>query len=250
MIVDARDLARVRNPMLLITAAAWVLLLVGPGSSSSGSLPMLSHHHHAASLPMLLAMTSPTSLAASWLLMLVAMMTPALIPPIRHLYARSFRRRRARAIALFVAAYAAIWLAAGTVLIALALTLTMLPAITAAAVAIVAACAWQCSPMKQRCLNRCHVHREIAAFGTAADLAAVRFGTTHGLWCAGACWLLMLMPLLVPHAHTIAMAAVTLIIVSERLERPSPPRWRVRLPGKAIRIAIAQTRIRLQFHTA
>jgi predicted metal-binding membrane protein len=250
MIADARERARVRTPMLLITAAAWALLLIGPGSSL-----MLTHHHAApAEHSAHAAHVGAMPLAASWMLMLVAMMTPALIPPILHLRLRSFTQRRARTVTLFVAAYAAIWLAAGAVLIAIALMVPLLAlqaypisgAATAAAAAVLALI-WQCSPMKQRCLNRCHAHREIAAFGAAADIDALRFGVTHGMWCTGACWPLMLFPLLLPTGHMIAMALVTLVIVSERLERSRPPRWQVRLPAKAIRIAIAQTRIRLKF---
>jgi hypothetical protein len=42
------------------------------------------------------------------------------------------------------------------------------------------------------------------------------------------------------------MAVVTYVMTSERLEKPRPPGWRLRFPGKLIRIAVAQTRIRLQ----
>ena len=104
---------------------------------------------------------------------------------------------------------------------------------------------WQFSPIKQRCLNRCHAHAELAAFGPAADIGALRFGLTHGVWCAGSCWALMLLPLLVSRGHVAAMAAVSLWLFSERLDRPMAPRWRLRGPGKAGRIAVAQVRMRL-----
>ena len=58
--------------------------------------------------------------------------------------------------------------------------------------------AWQCSPAKQVCLNRCHALRELAAFGRAADTDALIFGATQGVWCAGSCWAWMLLPLLLP----------------------------------------------------
>ena len=66
MTYDARELARVRNPVLLVSAVTWLLLLAGPDcmgmvahcpSASSGALPV--------SLQMLLAMNSPASLAAA-----------------------------------------------------------------------------------------------------------------------------------------------------------------------------------------
>ncbi len=251
MFYDPREIARVRNPVLLLSAAAWIWLLADPGgltgqahcaALASGSLPP------AAALPMLLAMYPPASLAAGWGLMLVAMMSPALILPISHVRLSSFKRRRARAIVLFAAGYGAVWMAVGGVLMAGVLAArglapgSYLPAASVILLAIV----WQFSPVKQRCLNRCHAHGELAAFGAAADLDALRFGASHGAWCAGSCWALMLFPMLLPQGHVAAMAVVTVLTVSERLEYPRPPSWRWRGLGKARRIVVAQTRIRLQ----
>jgi predicted metal-binding membrane protein len=250
MTYDARERARVRNPVLLISAVTWILLLVGPGS-----MVMLAHHPAAsagamplpASFHMLLGMNPPASLAAGWALMLVAMMSPVLIPPLHHIRLRSFRHRRARSVVLFVAGYAAIWMALGGVLLAIEVAVkfyapqSYVPAAGVFLIALV----WQFSPVKQRCLNRCHAHTELAAFGAAADFDALRFGTIHGIWCAGSCCALMLFPILLPRGHVVAMAGVAILIFSERLEQPMPPRWRWRGLGKVIRIVVARTRIRL-----
>jgi len=247
---DPRELAGVRNPVLLLCAAAWIGLLLDPGATM--------HDHGAAMGAHGLPHQAPASLALGWGLMLVAMMSPALILPIRHVRLCSFRRRRARAIALFVAGYAAVWTAVGAMLLAAALAIGAIGAIGGrapnpylpAAGALLLAVVWQLSPAKQRCLNRCHAHTELAAFGLAADLDALRFGISHGLWCAGSCWALMLAPLLLPRGHLAAMAITTLLIAGERLEHPRPPRWRWRGLGKLSRIVAAQTRIRLQAHSA
>jgi predicted metal-binding membrane protein len=197
---------------------------------------------------MLLAMNPISSLTGGWALMLVAMMSPTLITPIRHILKRSFKRRRARSVTLFVIGYAAIWMAAGGVLLAAMLMLSLLmprsylPAVGVGIIAFV----WQCSPLKQRCLNRGHNHSELAAFGVAADLDALRFGITHGVWCAGSCWALMLFPMLLSQGHFAAMAVVTFVMTSERLEQPKPLSWRLYFPGKLMRIVVAQTRIRLR----
>jgi predicted metal-binding membrane protein len=251
MIDDLREVARVRTPILLISAAAWGLLLVEPGGLAMVT-PCMAIHSDArpwsASLQLQLVMHPPAALAAGWVLMLVAMMAPALIQPVHHLRVRSFTHRRARAIALFAAAYAAIWIALGSGLVALTLAVawlvpySYLPAATGLLIAFV----WQCSPIKQRCLNRCHAHPALAAFGVSADLDALRFGATHGTWCAGSCWAWMLLPMLLPRGHLVAMAAVTVLTFSERLEQPRRPGWRVRGLGKAIRIVVAQARIRLR----
>src|SRR5215469_10222838 len=103
MTYDARELARVRNPVLLVSAITWIVLLIEPGTQRVSA-------HCVAS------MSPPASLGPGWgmgwemdwALMLVAMMSPVLIPPVRHIRLRSFTHRRARSTALFVVAYAAI----------------------------------------------------------------------------------------------------------------------------------------------
>lgn len=252
MIYDARDFARVRNPVLIVGAVAWILLLVNPSSTgmfahcpATGCSGAMSS---SASFQMLVAMSELASLAAGWALMLVAMMSPVLILPLRHIHLRSFTHRRTRSTMLFVTAYAAIWMALGGVLLAINLAVRLLApqSYLPTAGGVLIAFVWQLSPIKQRCLNRCHAHTELAAFGAAADLDALRFGTIHGIWCIGSCWALMLFPMLLPRGHVVAMATVTIMIFSERLERSRPPSWRWHGLGKAIRIAVAQTRIHLR----
>lgn len=251
MIYNAREFAQVRNPVLFVAVVTWVLLLVG-----QDSMLMVAHCPAAncqamppsASLQMLLAMNPPASLAVGWALMLVAMMSPVLVPPLYYIRLRSFTHRRVRSIAFFLAGYAAIWMAAGVVLLAIEVAVKLLvrQSYLAAAAVVLIASVWQFSPIKQRCLNRCYAHPALAAFGGAADFDALRFGMTHGAWCVGSCWALMLAPMLLPRAHLLAMAVVALLIFSERLEEPAPLGWRWRGFGKAARIVIAQAQMRLQ----
>jgi len=196
---------------------------------------------------MVLAMNPPSSLMAGWALMLVAMMLPTLIAPLRHIVQRSFKRRQARSVLLFLVGYAAIWMAAGGALLGAKLSLALLApqSYLPAAGVVLVALVWQCSPVKQLCLNRSHNHAELAAFGVAADLDALRFGITHGVWCVGSCWALMLFPLLLSKGHLAAMAGVTFLMISERLEQPKPLGWRLRGRVKLLRIVVAQSRIKL-----
>lgn len=249
MTVRPRQRTRVNILILLLSAITWVMLLVNPGSIMTlAHCPVTDSGASLASLQMMLAMNPVSSLLAGWALMLVAMMAPTLLSPIHHVRERSFKRRRVRSVALFVAGYAAVWMAAGVVLTAALLLLNLLapqsylPAVVVGVFALV----WQCSPVKQRCLNRNHNHSELAAFGAAADWDALCFGLTHGVWCVGSCWALMLFPMLLQRGHFAAMAAMTFVMVSERLEKPRLPSWRLRFPDKLVRILIARTRIRLQ----
>jgi predicted metal-binding membrane protein len=234
----ARERAQVRAPLLFVSAAAWIVLVFEPGGTAA-------HSHHSVAMA---GGNAPPALALGWALMLAAMMGPLLIPSIRHVRDRSFARRRARAIALFAAGYLAVWMVAGAALLGLAWAIrqafpeSSVQLMLAAVVALI----WQFSPAKQRCLNRGHAHPQLPAFGRAADIGAFRFGLTHGVWCAGSCWALMLLPLMTSRGHLIAMAGVTLWLSGERLERPLPPRWNLQLPRKAARLVAVQARMRLQ----
>ncbi|MGO9339445.1 MAG: DUF2182 domain-containing protein [Terracidiphilus sp.] len=192
-------------------------------------------------------MSSPASLAAGWALMLAAMMSPALIQPVRHIQLRSFVRRRVRLVTLFVLGYVAIWMGIGCVLLVFQLLIAIIAPQSWLPVGVVLllAIVWQCSPTKQRCLNRCHAHLELAAFGPAADFGALRFGVIHCLWCAGSCWALMFASMLLPRWHIVAMAIAAALIGCERLERPQQPRWRLRGLGKVTRFVRARARERL-----
>lgn len=223
----ARQRLRVRIPLLAASGAGWALLVASP---------------HAAGLCGMGPLRATTLLAGSTA-MFAAMMLPALGPPTLHVATQSLAARRARSIALFLAAYAAVWIAAGVVL--LIACAAVVHSEVAIALTLLAAAIWQCSPLKQRCLNRCHDHRALAAFGREADRDVLRFGLRHGLWCAASCAALMLVPMLFPAAHVALAGAITLWIAGERLQRPAVPRWQWRGPRKAVGIAIGQVRARL-----
>jgi predicted metal-binding membrane protein len=222
MIYDADEYARLRNAVLGVSLIAWIVILVEPRAS-----PCCAVGGSWFSLKLLLAANPPLLLARDWVLMLIAMMSPMLVPALYHIRISSFVSRRLRSTALFALSYGALWMAAGTVLLAMKLAATWLaprsyfPAIVVGFVVV----AWQASPFKQRCLNRCHYHRPLAAFGTAADWDVVRFGLEQGVWCASSCWAAMLFPLLLPDGHLLAMAAVSILMFCERLDPPRTPSW-------------------------
>jgi predicted metal-binding membrane protein len=245
----ARERWLARVPLLSISACAWILLLLAPdGMALHTHCSMATMDRTPTSITSLLTSNTGASLAIGWLLMLAAMMAPTLTPVVCHVRDRSFARRRPRAIALFAAGYIGVWMVCGVLLSWLVLAMQSILPIPYGPLALIALVAfvWQFSPFKQRCLNRCHAHPSLAAFGLAADLDALRLGLKHGIWCVGSCWALMLLPMMVPFGNLAAMAFVTLWIISERLDTPTRPRWRWHGPGKALRIAWAQARLRLQ----
>jgi predicted metal-binding membrane protein len=229
---------------------AWLVLaldgsgLTLPAFCSAGKLRAVPLSD---SFDLALVFNSPAQLASGWALMVAAMMSPLIIAPLRHVRDRSFARRRARAMLLFVTGYAAVWMTAGVGLQAVVLAARWAAPSPVVYLGLAAATAmlWQASPAKQRCLNSCHRQPHLAAFGVAADRDAFDFGLTNGASCAGACWALMLLTLFVGHGHVFWMITVTLFVFAERLESPAPLEWRWRGPGKALRMISAQARMRL-----
>lgn len=234
--------------LISISLVAWPLLALYwtdvtlPEFCSAGRRMLLSD-----SLNLAFVFNSAAPLASGWLLMLAAMTPPLVVGPVRHIRERSFARRRARAMFLFVIGYGAVWMIAGMGLQVMALAAQLAASDTLVCLALSAAAAmlWQVSPAKQWCLNRCHRRPQLAAFGVPADRAAFNFGLTYGASCVGACWALMLLPLFVGQGHVLTMLAVMLFAFAERLENAAPLAWRWRGPGKALRIIAAQARMHL-----
>jgi predicted metal-binding membrane protein len=246
MIDIAREVARVRYPMLAISACAWIVLAALPDMHVE-SLAICSGGPTTADLlSQALATHSPTPLVVGCALMLVAMMSPLVIPAIHHVRFTSLARRRARSIALFMAGYASVWMMWGAMLMGVAFVAQALASgsFIPALVGCMVACVWQISPLKQLSLNKCYLKPPLRAFGLGADLDTLRFGWMHGLWCAASCSVLMLLPMLLPVDHLAAMAVVAVFVYCERLEDPAPPVWKLRGLSKTRRMMAARIRVR------
>ena len=250
MLSDSKEFGLWRNRILFVSACAWVCLLAGTfASGMKFDMAGMSESHSSHAMPASMLEINPrASMAVGWLLMLVAMMAPTLIAPLWHIRTRSFSYRRLRSCGLFVFGYAAVWMAVGALFFTADAELKIVRGQSLWPAAGLALCAliWQASPVKQRCLNRCHRHGSFTAFGVSADVDAVRFGISHGVWCVGSCWALMLFPLVLPQGHLIAMMAVSILMFAERLEKPASPAWRFRGLGKASRILLEHSRPYLQ----
>ncbi|HEV2693514.1 MAG TPA: DUF2182 domain-containing protein [Verrucomicrobiae bacterium] len=222
---NRKEFNQIRNGVLLVSLLAWVLLLAGHDGSCCSPAG-----NGGTSWQMLLASDTPAALIKGWALMLVAMMAPTLVLPVYFIRLTSFAGSCLRLTALFVAGYGAVWLSAGGLFMAVELVAKQLfphswwPAMLVALTALM----WQASPCKQICLNRCHNHRPLAAFGFAADRDALRMGLTHGIWCIGSCWAIMLLPMLLPGGHGFGMVGVTLLMFCERMDPATAPAWRLR----------------------
>jgi predicted metal-binding membrane protein len=150
--------------------------------------------------------------------MVVAMMFPLMIIPVRTTAFNSLWRSRHRAIAEFLAGYLGIWTVAG---IAWMLVPGVLDRVypgnadLAAALAFLIAAIWQVMALKRRFLASCHWTMPLAPNGWRAHFDCFYFGANHGAHCAGNCLPLMLAAV-TSSWHSEMMVIATLILLYER----------------------------------
>jgi predicted metal-binding membrane protein len=156
----------------------------------------------------------------TWLVMMAAMMLPALAPT-----ALVFARAGGRAVAGMLAGYMAAWSAAGmSVYVLLAGARSLHPAFLAwdragrfvAAGVLLVAAAYQLTPVKASCLDRCRRPLRLASRrpGTADGLLG---GLRHGAACIGCCVWLMAALCALGEMSVTWMVVVAALIGAERL---------------------------------
>lgn len=176
----------------------------------------------------------PAALAAMWLLMMAAMMLPAMLPWLVTLAALAKRPPSGSArstlpagtAGLFAVGYFAAWLpviAVGTVL---QLRLqggghagagAAVPAPVAGA-ALAAAGLYQLSAIKGACLRHCRSPLSfLLTHWRNGPVGTLRMGVSHGMFCLGCCWALMALGLLLGGMSVGWMAALTVVVCAEKL---------------------------------
>jgi predicted metal-binding membrane protein len=172
-----------------------------------------------------------------WMVMMIAMMLPAVVPALRDYRRANAGKRGDSLTARVAAAYFLVWAVLGAVIfppgIALAGLAMQVPTVAQAVPTIAGLALWiagalQLSRWKQRRLACCRP--SFARPGRAADTgAAWRHGLRLGLHCCVCCAPLTAMLLVVGVMDPAAMAAATAAISLERL---APGGWRAaRLSG-------------------
>jgi predicted metal-binding membrane protein len=175
-----------------------------------------------------------------WQAMMVAMMTPAVAPWVRT-YARLVDNgrpgRRWAASLSFAGGYFAAWLAysAAAAFLQLGLSTLMPVPHTAASqvlagAVLAAAGGFQFAPWKQACLTHCRSPLSyLVSRWIDGPLGGFRLGLSHGAYCVGCCWLLMLTGLAVGAMNLSWMAIVALVAALEQIAPGGP--WLGRLFG-------------------
>lgn len=182
-----------------------------------------------------------------WLLMMVAMMLPA-VTPVAQLYLRTIgENRRALRVTGFLSGYLLVWTAAGLPAFSMAWGAQRLAtehsgtARLAAAGTFLAVAAYQLSPLKDVCLKACRsplglLLRYASYRGGLRDLRA---GAHHGLYCLGCCWVLFAALIALGTMNLLAMAALAALLTAEKLWVHGPALSRVMaVAGVALAVVV------------
>ena len=223
--VRRRDRVVVLAATTGLLALSWGLLLRMDHGSAPLHHAVLEPHVHG---PLVWAWLSSFLM---WMVMMVAMMLPAVMPWILLFTTLSRQHDATQAplmpTGLFAGGYLAAWgafsIAAAGVQIALQQAGLYHPAalrtprLLGGALLIVAG-VFQLSPLKAACLRHC---RTPLAFFLArwrdGPAGAFGMGLRHGLWCLGCCWALMAVSFAVGVMNLLWMAALTLFLCVEKI---------------------------------
>jgi predicted metal-binding membrane protein len=190
---------------LLIVALAWLALVVWGRSPYESYLD----HRQFGELGIDLSgayLTRASIFVAGWSLMTVAMMLPTSLPLL--LLFRTITRSRPnrdQLMGLLVAGYLLIWVAFGA--LAHLGDIGLHEGVNAwhwlehrawvlAALPLLIAGVYQFTPLKYLCLDKCRSPYSFVIghwHGSSPRMEAFRLGVSHGLFCVGCCWSLMLL---------------------------------------------------------
>jgi predicted metal-binding membrane protein len=214
--------------LLLVAAAAWVFVVLS------------SVHGEDMAMAMPMSISGGFLFIACWAVMMTAMMLPSALPMIA-LYGAMQRGAVAPGTkgvpqAVFTLVYLGLWAATGlpvyfahTLLAALAGS-TLAYAI---AVILVAAGAYQLSPLKQVCLRVCRSPLGfLLGHWRAGRRGSLALGWSHALYCLGCCWALMLVLVAAGAMGLPWVLLITAVVAAEKLM--SGGEWIARVAGSAL----------------
>lgn len=187
--------------LVVASAVAWVLILRMPAG-------LQGRHHSGADY---------LTAAGSWLLMVVAMMGPVMVPRVRHVAQCCVGRARTRAIAETLTGALLIWTAVGVLVVGL---LTVSPLLDARdspvafGVAWLLVVGWQLSASKLSALARCHAIR--IPRGMTDGRGRLTAGVAYSGWCVVSCGPAMVAMALTGHP-LVLMIVLTIGLTAERV---------------------------------
>jgi predicted metal-binding membrane protein len=209
-------------PLIAAIGAAWALAVVGHETGAAHAL-----HHDTLIEGGRLGPAGVALFLAAWVAMVIAMMLPSSLPLVRLFSAASSKQPHpVSALGSFLAGYVIVWTAFGAAAFAfdaaVHATVDSWPWLARhdwliGANLLVVAGAFQFTPLKYACLDRC---RAPGAFllrhYRRGARHALAIGARHGAHCVGCCWALMLVMFAAGVASLVWMALLTTIMVHEK----------------------------------
>ena len=173
-------------------------------------------------------MTEPMSAGlfiGMWVTMMVAMMFPSVAPMVITQWRIAKQRRQGPlSVPVFVGGYLFVWTLIGIgafalyrATLAVAPDLSLRSAALFGGVALVAAGAYQLTPMKNVCLSHCRGPLQFVLHWRPGLGGAARMGGEHGLYCVGCCWGLMIVLFVVGLMNLAWMGAIAAVIFVEKI---------------------------------
>jgi predicted metal-binding membrane protein len=217
-----RSRRRVPVVILAAIAAAWLLAVLAQVTGRSQAL-----HQHAlmeGQVPMVVTLAV---FVLAWQVMIAAMMLPSSLPLVALFAAVSANGPRPRtAMAALLGGYALVWTGFGALafLGATAVHHAVMGSMWLMAHSwlitggvLATAGVFQFMPLKDRCLRQCrHPGAYLLARYRRGTRSAFALGRSHGWFCVGCCWALMLVMFAAGVASLLWMAALTALMVYEK----------------------------------
>lgn len=199
--------------LAVVSAVAWVVTLTWAQSSNMGAMPGT------------MGMNVVTFIAM-WALMMTAMMLPS-VGPFVGVYQRTVTEHRVIRLPALALGYLAVWAAVGVAAYIVADWFGGLADGNAHAAQVVAVATFatvgvfQLSPFKFRCLSHCRtpLGHLIHYLGYRGPLRDVRAGASHGWFCLGCCWALMVLMIAFGVMNVGAMIGLAVVIAVEKVWR-------------------------------
>ena len=236
--VIARQRAIVAGSLAIVTALAWAYLIVGAGTGMS-PLSMTTWHFP----PVEAKLFGPAvwdwryglMMTVMWFVMMVAMMVPSAAPMIMMYTRVHIQGQRQGQVAgaqipttSFAVGYLTCWLGFSIAATVMQWSLERAGLIdgmwmwslnrTFTAALLIAAGLYQLSPLKNVCLAACRSPAAFLAGKFKADATgAFVLGLSHGAYCLGCCWPLMLLLFAGGVMNLVWIAGLTALVLIEKL---------------------------------
>jgi len=234
-----RDRLIVAAALVLLTALAWAYVLWLAVDMEMGGMDMTGLRMVPAGLGIMAPASEPwrsiefAFVFVMWLVMMVGMMTPSAAPMIL-IYARVGRQAASSGAPFaptgwFAAGYFLAWTAFSLIATfaqwALERAVLLDPGMASASrtfggIVLIAAGAYQWSPLKEVCLVQCQTPLSFLMRhgGFRRDAAGcLGLGLRHGAYCVGCCWALMALLFVVGVMNVLWIALLALLVLLEKV---------------------------------